>query len=320
VIFIATCSLGGSISPATVAEIINRTGRANSVSLDAITQKMTCNKTNMGFKAFLEKFAILNEIPWPDWAIGLSIAQVCDDIKAAGIDYSEISLSIGKYLTPNRQPASVIQYIGELFEIHSKRNGIEVGLLLSLQYHSPRDLQLMHAHLIDNSKIRETFCGLDLIGDENYFDAKFYKPIFEKWRSYGIRTLRAHVGEMPGTGNNVRIAIEELGATRIAHGIQADNDVFKLAAERQVCFDLALHSNLVTGAWVDLHNHPIKRMLQLGCLVTLNTDDPIQFGCTLDDEFDLAIANGLIDASTALKIKHNARIASSSSCIAFSNP
>jgi len=296
--------LGGSISPSTVAEIMHRSGRG--LPLATISRRMICDTPDIGFAAFLDKFVILNEIPWPDWAIELSIKQVCQDIAAEGISYSEISFSIGKYISTGRKPADAVQLISRLFKHYSEQSGIAVGLLLSIQYHSPRELQLIYADLIDNPKVRESLCGLDLIGDESCFDVDFYKPIFDKWRSHNIGTLRAHVGEMPGTSKNIRIAIEQLGATSIAHGIQASNEDLKIASEHQICFDLALRSNTVTGAWGNLQTHPIKRMLEAGCILTLNTDDPIQFSCTLDDEFKLAAANKLITKDQTKQIMHNA--------------
>jgi len=206
-----------------------------------------------------------------------------------------------------------VRLVGELFKRHAQRTGIQIGLLLSVQYHNSRENQLEYANLIDDPKIREIVCGLDLIGDENYFDVDFYKPIIDKWKAHGIHALRAHVGEMPGTGRNVAKAIKQLGITRIAHGIQASDDTLKLAADNQVCFDLALHSNMITGAWTDLESHPIKRTLNHQCCVTLNTDDPIQFNCTLDDEFELALANNLIDQSQVAQIMRNAQVASNRS-------
>ncbi len=308
--------MGGSISPSTVAAIILRTHKrviTSSGSLHDVARRMVCDASDIGFAAFLKKFTILNEVSWPDWAVELSIAQICDDIKNEGIRYSEISFSIGKYVAEGRTPNAAVRLVGELFKRHAQRTGIQVGLLLSVQYHNSRENQLEYANLIDDPKIREIVCGLDLIGDENYFDVDFYKPIIDKWKAHGIHALRAHVGEMPGTGRNVAKAIKQLGITRIAHGIQASDDTLKLAADNQVCFDLALHSNMITGAWTDLESHPIKRMLNHQCCVTLNTDDPIQFNCTLDDEFELALANNLIDQSQVAQIMRNAQVASNRS-------
>jgi len=296
--------MGGSISAHTVAEIMGCNG--NTAHVDAISKRMKCSESNIGFAAFLDKFTILDEIQWPAWAIDLSIKQICDDLASEGIDYSEISFSIDKYVNSNKwDPLYAIQFISELFQKHTFSTGIQIGLLLSIQYHKPRNKQLAYADLIKHPEVQDAVCGLDLIGDEDYFDAEFYVPIFDKWRYYN-KIMRAHVGEMPGKSHNIKDAIKKLKVNRIAHGIQATNDILKLAADLNICFDLALHSNLITGAWTNLSSHPIKRMLQHNCIVTINTDDPVQFSCTIDDEFDLALSNGLINEHQASKIMANA--------------
>ena len=189
--------------------------------------------------------------------------------------------------------------------MHSHEHNVGIGLLLSLTYECPRELQLLFSNTIINRTVQNNLCGIDLVGNEQHFDAEVYKPIFDKWRPYG-KTLRAHVGEMPGSGPNIKTAIEYLGATRIAHGVQASDDVLKSAADRRIYFDLALHSNLTTGAWDRIETHPLKRMVELGCIATLSTDDPVQFSCTLNDEFELAQKHGLITEVQAKGIMKNA--------------
>lgn len=296
--------MGGSISPRTVERVLRETG--NPIGLDQISDRMVCRSSNIGFKAFLDKFTILDETPWPAWAIELAVEQICEDLAAEKIHYTEISLSIDKYVRMNNwDPKDALISISQAFERSSSRHAVQVGLLLSLRYDSPRDRQLLYGALVKDEALRHRLCGLDLIGDEDHFDAEFYRPIFDLWRFNG-KTLRAHVGEMPGKGGNVKKAIEILGVNRIAHGIQADKDTLKLAADRRVCFDLALHSNLVTGAWLDINTHPIRRMIDAGCVVTINTDDPVQFGCTLNDEFNLAIRHGLISENESETLMRNA--------------
>lgn len=300
--------MGGSISAETVLSILRRTGNSNLLFHD-IEARMVCGSKNIGFPAFLDKFKILDELTWPEWAVATAVEQICNDMRAENIDYSEISLSINKYVDNNWDPADIIRFIYNAFDVYGEYAGVHVGLLLSIRYDSPRDTQLMYANLINNSRIAECLYGIDLIGDERYFDADFYAPIFDRWRHHG-KTLRAHVGELPGCGDNVRLAIDKLCVTRIAHGIQASTDTMKLAADRQICFDVALHSNLYTGVWADIPTHPLRKLLDNGCRVTLNTDDPIQFRCTIDDEFSLAISNGLISPDEARQIMDNSWLAS----------
>ncbi len=271
----------------------------------------TAEKPNfgIGFLNFLRKFEILDKIPWPNWAIDLSIEQICRDISKEGIKHSEVSLSINKYVKDDRSPEYVSEFISECFEKHAAEYDITVGLLLSLRYDSPQKTQLRYAEMVQHHEFRDRFIGIDLIGNEDYYDAEFYAPIFKNWGQYE-KVLRAHVGEMPGTGDNVKSAIKDLNVTRIAHGIQADDETLDYAKDRGICFDLALHSNLTTGAIEKIEEHPLKRMVELGCTVTLNTDDPIQFGCTVNDEFELAVASGLITGDDCKRLMQDAYNAS----------
>lgn len=302
--------LGGSISPDTVWEIAKRTDGIG-LTYEQLVKRMSCHQEfGIGFSAFLDKFKVLDEIEWPDWAIDLAIKQVCKDLSKEGIDYSEISLSLNKYVQNGLYSGEdahlhVADYLYDCFERYTTMFDVKVGLLLSLRYDSPRDQQLRYASIIENKRRAAFFVGIDLVGDEVEFDADFYRPILQQWHDAGKAT-RAHVGEMPGTEKNVEIAIYNLPVTRLAHGIHATDEVFSEAAKRGIVFDLAIHSNLTTGAVSDIIEHPMKHMLQMGCKVTLNTDDPTQFGCTLDDEFRLALDNGLITESQAKDIMANA--------------
>ena len=296
--------MGACVAPRTVVKILNHAGIK--LSIEEATQALVCHGHNIGFKNFLNKFTLLDKVPWADWAIDLAIKQICDDLVAEKIHYTEISLSINKYVATNGwSHKDVLRFISDKFKQYSDGRDLHIGLLLSLRYDSDRGAQLEHAKVIDDPEISNLLCGIDLIGDEDYFDVDFYKPIFDRWRPYN-KLLRAHVGEMPGKGKNVELAINELHVDRIAHGIHASDDAFKLAADKGVCFDLALHSNLTTGAWPVLATHPIIKMLKYGCTITLNTDDPVQFACTLNDEFVLAINNGLINYDQAMEIMLNA--------------
>ncbi len=301
--------LGGSVSPDTVWEIAKRTNGIG-LTYEQLVKRMTVGGARgIGFSNFLDKFKVLDEVPWPGWAIDLAIKQVCKDLSKEGIDYSEISLSLNKYVQNGQYHGDdahlqVADYLYNCFERYSNMFGVRVGLLLSLRYDSPRDKQLLYSSIIQHDQ-NKYFCGIDLVGDEAEFDAEFYRPILQEWYDAGKAT-RAHVGEMPGTEDNVGIAVYDLPVTRLAHGIHASDEVFKEAVRKGIVFDLAIHSNLTTGAISDIMDHPMKRMLGLGCKVTLNTDDPTQFGCTLDDEFKLALDSGLITESQAKEIMSNA--------------
>lgn len=98
----------------------------------------------------------------------------------------------------------------------------------------------------------------------------------------------AHAGESSGA-EGVVSALDELGVSRIDHGIRAVEDpgvLGRLAAEG-ITLDVALTSNL-TLLDPDIERHPIRRLVDAGVPVTLNTDDPVTLGVTLSGELALA--------------------------------
>lgn len=303
--------MGGSISPATIWKIIQRSGQCSLAGSEAELQKMmVCQKDDeKSFQAFLRKFNILDKVEWDAWAIDTACRQICEDTKLQGTAAMDISFSVEKYVRSGLwSHRGAVSFIVDAFKRHSAEFGIEVGPFLSISYHAPVSTQIAVAELINEPTIADAVIGLDLVGDESYYDSDFYGKIIEKWNKAG-KITREHLAEMPGTSSNLHSVLtrpESQRPKRIAHGIQGLWEDLRRAADAGIYFDLAIHSNLRTGAILDILYHPLPKMLKAGCLVTLNTDDPVQFGCTLDDEYGLAIRAGLISHHEAKGIQENA--------------
>jgi adenosine deaminase len=88
----------------------------------------------------------------------------------------------------------------------------------------------------------------------------------------------------------VRAAVEELGATRVAHGIRAAEDpaVLEFLAEQDVTLDVCPTSNLLLGVVPSIEAHPLPTLLAAGVRCSLGADDPLMFGVGVHDEYGLA--------------------------------
>ena len=130
--------------------------------------------------------------------------------------------------------------------------------------------------------------GIGIGGDERRGPAEWFRDAYQRAKDHGLR-LTAHAGENAGP-ESVRAALDVLGVERIGHGLTAVQDpslMHELAA-RQVPVEVCLSSNLRTGCCSSLSTHPLKRYVDAGMFVTLNTDDPAMFGTTLSREYQLA--------------------------------
>ena len=95
-----------------------------------------------------------------------------------------------------------------------------------------------------------------------------------------------HAGEHMGP-ESVTHALDQLGVTRIGHGVRAMEDpalVDRIVAER-IVLEICPGSNVALGVYETLSDHPFGRFWDAGARVTLNADDPPFFHTSLADEY-----------------------------------
>jgi adenosine deaminase len=139
--------------------------------------------------------------------------------------------------------------------------------------------------VIDQLHTWDGLAGVDLHGFEAMRTEPGTAEVWQRLRAAG-KVTKCHAGEFGGA-DRVREAIEELGVTRIQHGVRAIEDaaVVRLAAERGVTFDVCPISNVRLQVVPSMRAHPIRRLLQAGIRCTVSTDDPLNFGNTVNDEY-----------------------------------
>jgi len=142
--------------------------------------------------------------------------------------------------------------------------------------------------------------ALGLTGDELVAPASVFAKAFAIARDAGL-TSAPHAGELAGPWT-VRAVVEELGATRVAHGVRAVEDpaVLEFLASRGVSLDVCPTSNVLLGVAPSLAEHPLPRLLEAGVRCSLGADDPLMFGVSLSDEYENARTSmGLTDEQLA---------------------
>ena len=105
-----------------------------------------------------------------------------------------------------------------------------------------------------------------------------FERVFKKAMKEGFLTV-AHAGE-EGPSNYIWEALELLKVKRIDHGVQCLKDeklVLKLRDE-QIPLTVCPLSNVKLCVFVKLEDHNLKRLLDKGLMVTVNSDDPAYFG------------------------------------------
>ncbi|WP_151813989.1 adenosine deaminase [Acinetobacter junii] len=127
-----------------------------------------------------------------------------------------------------------------------------------------------------------------------------FERVFAKAREAGFLIV-AHAGE-EGPPEYIWEALDLLKVNRIDHGVRSEEDeqlMTRLIAEKMPLTVCPL-SNLKLCVVKDMTEHNIRRLLQKGVHVTVNSDDPSYFGGYMNDNF-IAIQQALNLSNEELK-------------------
>ena len=147
---------------------------------------------------------------------------------------------------------------------------------------------------------KDQIIGVGLDSSEVGHPPSKFELVFAKAREEGFLIV-AHAGE-EGPAEYVWEALDLLKVNRIDHGVRSEEDpklMARLIAEKMPLTVCPL-SNLKLCVVDDMADHNIRRLLQQGVHVTVNSDDPSYFGGYMNDNF-IAIAESLDLTADELK-------------------
>jgi adenosine deaminase len=162
-------------------------------------------------------------------------------------------------------------------------HGVSSSLILCFLRHLSEDDAL--ATLDAALPFRGDFIGVGLDSGERGHPPRKFTRVFARARGAGLHVV-AHAGE-EGPAAYVSEALDILGAERIDHGVRSEDDdtlLDRLARER-VPLTMCPLSNVKLRVFSDMRQHNLKRLLDRGIQVTVNSDDPAYFGGYLDENF-----------------------------------
>jgi adenosine deaminase len=280
--------LEGSIRTSTVLDVAARTGH-ELARRTAPRTALVADGSQTGLLPYLDKvdiaIGVLTELD--DWhrAAGEAIDDAYDD----GLDYLELRYCPGIIAHESGLPAeAVIDAVSDAVSERSKRRGLPVGLIGIVVRHLGADSAEQQMSTLLRRK--ESFCAVDLAGDEANFPAQLFAEAFAKARDAGLH-VTIHAGEAAGP-QSVWDAVRHLGAERIGHGVRAAEDprLMEHLAEHGITLEVSLTSNTQTGAAPSYANHQIHQLLAAGIPVSLNTDNPRVSNVRLSQEHRTALA------------------------------
>jgi adenosine deaminase len=127
--------------------------------------------------------------------------------------------------------------------------------------------------------------GVGLDSSEKGHPPSDFARVFDASAAIGWH-LVAHAGE-EGPPEYVIEALDVLKVERIDHGVRSESNpaLMQRLARSRVPLTVCPLSNVKLRVFPDLASHNLKRMLDLGVNVTINSDDPAYFGGYIGENY-----------------------------------
>jgi adenosine deaminase len=230
----------------------------------------------MGLEQALARFAFtLARLNSPD-RVARVAHEICEDAERDGV--STLEIRFGPQLHEGAPPA---HYIDAALEGVNGRAGL---ILCALYGDSPALID----DLVALSQSRPGVVGIDLAGGplpSHHWTLADYGPAFQRAREQGLGTT-VHAGE-GRSADEIRTAIEVLGARRIGHGTTLLDapGLVDLIREREICIEACVTSNWHVGATIELDTHPRPQWLDLEIDVCICTDNVLLSSVDASEEY-----------------------------------
>jgi adenosine deaminase len=283
------CHLEGCFRPGTIREVGRTLGIEVPSDPETFRRDWLITEPMQDLAVALRKFANIQSVWGSEEAIERLTAEACEDarhqnIRILELRYSPDFIAEGHpQLTFEKIHRAIVRGVER-----SRHPEFAVGLIGIVRKILP-DAQAAYTtdFIIEN---KASFVGFDFADRDIGFELRRFAPLIDKARNAGLR-FTTHCGEdkVPEAAQHIRMAIEELRAERIGHGIYAVQDpkVVELAKRQHVLFELCPTSNWLTSSVPTIAAHPIRKFMQLGVHCSINSDDPGLFGIDLTHEYEV---------------------------------
>ena len=280
--------LDGAIRPATMLEL----ARAQGVRLPADTPEALAKamlvRDAKSLEEYLQKYEITLSVLQSAAALERVAYEFVMDVAAEQVRYVEV-----RYSPLLHRPALTLAQAIEAplrgIRRAEAETGTKVGLIVCGIRTRPQAESLELARAAADYRSAGVI-AFDLAGAERGHPAREHRAAFEYAAGHGM-ACTCHAGEGDGP-QSIHQALHECGATRIGHGTRLGEDAALLdeVIQRRIPLEMCLSSNVHTHTVASVAEHPFRRYLERGVVVTLNTDGPLTDGITLTDEYYLAHA------------------------------
>jgi adenosine deaminase len=284
--------LNGCVPPSVIHRLVDRHGIILPDGFK-LPDDLTIRTPVATLLDYFRPWNVFKRLPVGRECLDEMVAAAAEHLSNDGVRYAELRNSPFNIAEINSISLErTLEWLVESAIKASETHNIDLRLIISLSRYN-FDLEQATGVLsaITNIAHDQRIVGVDLSGNEDDAVTPDLSLVFRRAKGDHGLGVTVHAGETWNT-ENVRWAIEECDADRIGHCLAASNDprLMEMLATRDICVEVCLKSNLLSGRCESLESHPIHAFVKNSVPFVLCTDNPQVHGHSLSDEYASFIA------------------------------
>jgi adenosine deaminase len=276
----------GSVQPETLLELAERNG----IELPCATVEEVRALFNFrDFNHFAETLLMTVRCLRRPEDFSVVIHRLGAELIRQNIRYAEVTWTPQFYLRLGLPLGVLLEALNDGRRRARQEWGVEMRWIPDLVRSVPQPMNHVQRWASSEEAMMGGVVALGLGGPEAGHPPERFETPFRRARNAGL-PANPHAGETAGPAS-VWGALEALKAARIGHGVRAieDPELLRYLAAHNVPLEICPTSNLCLSIYPSYAVHPLKRLVEAGCVVTINSDDPPLFGTTLSEEYFHAV-------------------------------
>lgn len=272
--------LEGSLARPTVIELAEKNGIPVP---DAVTESSRYTNFNEFATSLLAHSRTLRTTD--DFA--LAVYRMGESLSLQNVKYAEVIWAPQLHLRKGLLADQILAAMNSARVSLRREFGLELRWIVDLVRRFPDVAQKVQRWACQRQSAGIVALGLG--GPEAGMDTDRFVEMFADARRQGL-PANPHAGE-DGNSGEVWRAVKDFGARRIGHGIRIldDPELMDFIIEQGITLEVCPTSNLRMSLVDSYQVHPLKQLVDRGCKVTINSDDPYLFATSLCNEYLVAL-------------------------------
>lgn len=289
--------LDGGLRPQTIIELADELGYTDlpATEPEPLTEWMMQGANRKDLRLYLETFAHTVAVMQTSQSIERVARECAEDLAADGVVYAEVRFAPELHNQRGMGLDDAIEAVLAGFATGSAGTDLTIRAICSAMRDAHNSLAVAEAAVRWRDRGVVAF---DIAGAENGFPPDDHIRAFQYCQRENFH-ITVHAGEAYGP-RSIWKAVQYCGSERLGHGIRiveeiesAENSetnepkLSRLAhflRDRRIPLEICPTSNVNTGVFNSIADHPIDQLIHLGFRVTVNTDNRLMSGVSMSSE------------------------------------